>query len=81
MTYDRVKVMNTLLETSDRHTLFKKFADRICCLNRFQEKVNSVPNIYLLANINNDLYQINYKLYQLYQQLFVAKNMGQSIYF
>lgn len=81
ITYDRVKVMNTLLGTSDRHTLLKKFANRISCLNRFQQKINSVPNLYLLANINDDLYQRNYKLYQLYQQLFIAKGMGnQSIF-
>jgi hypothetical protein len=81
ITYDRVKVMNTLLGTSDRHTLLKKFANRISCLNRFQQKINSVPNLYLLANINDDLYPRNYKLYQLYQQLFIAKGMGnQSIF-
>jgi hypothetical protein len=81
ITYDRVKVMNTLLETSDRHTLLKKFANRVSCLNCFQQKINSVPNLYLLANINDDLYPRNYKLYQLYQQLFVAKGMdNQSIF-
>jgi SGNH hydrolase-like domain, acetyltransferase AlgX len=81
ITYDRVKIMTTLLETSDRHTLLKKFANRVSCLNRFQQKISSVPNLYLLANVNDDLYPRNYKLYQLYQQLFIAKGMGnQSIF-
>jgi 2-polyprenyl-3-methyl-5-hydroxy-6-metoxy-1,4-benzoquinol methylase len=81
ITYDRVKVMNTLLETSDRDTLLKKFANRISCLNRFQQNINSVPNIYLLANINDDLYHRNYKFYQLYQKLFIAKGKNhQSIF-
>jgi SGNH hydrolase-like domain, acetyltransferase AlgX len=81
ITYDRVKVMNTLLGTSDRDTLIKKFANRISCLNRFQQNINSVPNIYLLANTNDDLYHRNYKFYQLYQELFIAKGKDhQSIF-
>jgi hypothetical protein len=81
ITYDQVKVMNTLLGTSDRHTLLKKFANRISCLNRFQQNINSVPNLYLLANINDDLYQRNYKLHQLYQQLFIAKGKDNQAIF
>jgi hypothetical protein len=81
ITYDRAKVMNTLLGTSDRDTLMKKFANRISCLNRFQQNINSVPNLYLLANTNDDLYHRNYKFYQLYQELFIAKGKDhQSIF-
>lgn len=81
ITYDLTKVMKTFLETSDRHTLLKKFSARVSCLNRFQQNINSTPNIYLLANINDSLHQRNFKFYQLYQQLFVAQGQeNQSIF-
>ncbi|MGB5636026.1 MAG: hypothetical protein WBM86_25055 [Waterburya sp.] len=81
ITYDLTKVMKTFLGTSDRHILLKKFADRVSCLNRFQQKINSVPNIYLLANVNDSLHQRNYKFYQLYQKLFTAKGRdNQSVF-
>lgn len=81
ITYDLSKVMKTFLETSDRHTLLKKFANRVSCLNRFQQNINSIPDIYLLANINDSLHHRNFKFYQLYQQLFVASGKeNQSVF-
>ena len=81
ITYDLRRVMNKLLGTDKRDILLKKFANRVSCLNRFQQNINSVPNIYLLANVNDDLHPRNYKFYQLYQKLFVAKGKAnQSIF-
>ena len=81
ITYDLRRVMNKLLGTEERDVLLKKFANRVSCLNRFQQNINSVPNIYLLANVNDSLHHRNYKFYQLYQDLFVAKGKdNQSIF-
>ena len=81
ITYDHPKIMKSLLETSERNILLKKFANRISCLNRFQQNINSIPNIYLLANVNDSLHHRNYKFYQLYQKLFVAEGRAnQSIF-
>lgn len=74
-------IMKTLLETSNSKILLSKFGDRVCCKHRFQQNINSIPNIYLLANVNDDLYQRNYEFYQLYQKLFSGKNRNnQSVF-
>ena len=81
ITYDLRRVMNKLLGTDERDVLLKKFANRISCLNRFQQNINSIPNIYLLANVNDSLHHRNYKFYRLYQELFVSKGKAnQSIF-
>ncbi|MEL6494665.1 MAG: hypothetical protein AAFQ41_06015 [Cyanobacteria bacterium J06623_7] len=81
ITYDLPKVTHKLLGSRNRQTLLKKFANRISCLNRFQQNISSIPNIYLLANVNDSLHHRNYKFYQLYQQLFVASGQAnQSIF-
>ncbi|MGF1591531.1 MAG: hypothetical protein ACFCU7_20270 [Pleurocapsa sp.] len=80
-THDLSRVMRILLGTQDRETLVKQFGDRVSCLHRFKQNLKQVPNIYLLVNVNDNLYQRNYKFYQLYQKLFVSKNQGnQSIF-
>ena len=81
ITYDLSRVMNKLLGANERNILLRKYANRISCLNRFQQKISSVPNIYLLANVNDDLHHRSYKFYQLYQELFVAKGeQNQAIF-
>lgn len=81
ITYDLSKVMLKLLGTKERAVLLKKFANRVSCLNRFQQNISSVPNIYLLTNVNDSLHHRNYKFYQLYQKHFVARGKAnQSIF-
>ncbi len=80
-TYGLTKVMKTLFETDDRQMLLDKFGDRVCCRHRFQKDISSVPNIYLLANINDNLHNRNFDFYRLYQELFSGKNQGnQSVF-
>ena len=80
-TYGLTKLMKTLLGTDDRQTLLNKFGDRVCCRHRFKKNINSVPNIYLLANINDNLHNRNFDFYRLYQELFSGKNQGnQSVF-
>lgn len=73
--------MKTLLGTDNPEYLIDKFSNRVCCIHRFQENINSVPNMFLSANTNDKLYQKNYKFYQLYRQLFsgIGKN-NQSVF-
>ncbi len=80
-THNLSRVMKVLLGTDNRQTLVKKFGDRVSCLHRFKQNLNHVPNIYLLANVNDPLYQRNYKFYQLYQKLFIARGQeNQSVF-
>ena len=80
-THGLARVMNVLLGTRARDILMKKYGDRVSCLHRFKQNLRHVPNIYLLANVNDTLYQRNYKFYQQYQNLFVARGKAnQSIF-
>ncbi len=80
-TYGLTKVMKTLFKTDDCQMLLDKFGDRVCCRHRFQKDISSVPNIYLLANINDNLHDRNFDFYRLYQKLFSGKNQGnQSVF-
>lgn len=80
-TYGLLSVMRALFETSERQTLLKKFGNQVCCRYRFQQNINSVPNIYILANLNDKLHGRNYAFYQLYQKLFSDINQNnQSVF-
>ena len=80
-TYSIIRVMRALFGIDDHQTLLKKFGNQVSCLHRFQQNIASIPNIYLLANINDGIYEINYQFYQLYQQLFVSPGKNnQSIF-
>jgi len=46
--------------------LSQKFGNQVSCLCRFEQKLNSIPNIYILANVNDNLYPRNLKFYKLY---------------
>ena len=46
--------------------LIKKFGSQVSCLYRFRQQTNSIPNIYVLANINDNLYQRNFNFHKLY---------------
>ena len=81
ITHNLSKIMKVLLKTDDRKTIIKKFGDRVSCLHRFQQDISSVPNIYLLSNINYKLYGRNYRFFQIYQSNFVSDGAGnQSVF-
>ena len=80
-TYRLLPTMRAFLGTDDSNILLSKFSDQVSCIHRFQQDIPSVPNIYLLANINDDIYAKNCELYQIYQQQFVGKGKNnQSIF-
>ena len=77
----RNHLMKTFFGISQPQELLKQFGGQISCNCRFQQKINSVPNIYVLANINDNLYQRNFKFYQLYLTNFTRKGVNnQSVF-
>lgn len=80
-TYKQNPLMKFCFGTNEQKTLLDKFGDQISCIYRFQQNINSVPNIYILANLNDNLHQRNFDFYQKYQQQFVKKDVNnQSVF-
>jgi hypothetical protein len=80
-TYRQSHLMRFCFGTDEQKILLDKFADQISCTHRFQQNINSVPNIYILANLNDNLHQRNSDFYQMYQQQFVKKGVNnQSVF-
>lgn len=80
-TYGLSKVMQSLLGITDQKRILEKFGDRVCCKHRFQQNLNSIPNIYLLSNVRDNLHKRNYDFYELYQKLYSSeKHNNQSIF-
>ena len=59
-------LMKSLFGIEQPPQLLKKFGNQVSCSYRFQQDLKSIPNIYLLANINDRLHQRNLEFYQLY---------------
>ena len=80
-TYGIPEIMLNLFGTKEQDFLLQNYSSQVSCIHRFQQDIKSIPNLYLLANINDGIYCRNYELYQLYQQNFVSlgKN-NQSIF-
>ena len=80
-TYRQSPIMKFCFGTDEPKILLDKFGDQISCTYRFQQNINSVPNIYILANLNDNLHQRNFDFYQMYQQQFVKKGVNnQSVF-
>ena len=77
----RNRLMEKFLGVSHPKKLLKEFGDRVSCIHRFQQDICSVPNIYILANVNDNLYQRNLKFYQLYLSRYTGKGINnQSVF-
>ena len=77
----RNHLMNSLFGIDRPQQLIEKFGDRVSCLCRFQQEINSVPNIYILANINDRLHQRNWEFYQLYIKRYTSQGIdNQSVF-
>ena len=61
--------------------LLRVYGDRISCMHRFQQNLVSIPNIYLLANINDNLHQKNFEFYQLLISKFSRKGINNQFVF
>ena len=79
--HTNTKLMKTLFDTADSDFLLTVYGDRLSCLYRFHPYLTNVPNLYLLANINDELYSANFSFYQHYQKYFVANGKNnQSVF-
>lgn len=77
----RNHLMKTIFGSDRSQELINQFGDRISCIQRFQQELNSVPNIYILANINDKLHQRNFEFYQLYVNKYASKGINnQSVF-
>ena len=77
----RASFMNFCFGFSEPKKLLEQFGGQISCTYRFQQEINSVPNIYILANINDRLYQRNFDFYQMYVSRFTNKGSdNQSVF-
>ena len=77
----RKKMMRSIFNLDQPQKLIQNFGNQISCTYRFKQKIASVPNIYLLANINDHLYQRNFEFYQLYTSRFSHPGMNnQSVF-
>jgi hypothetical protein len=75
------RLMEVLFGMSDPEKLVKHYGNQVSCSHRFQQELNSVPNIYILANVNNELYEKNWEFYRMYQERFTARGMdNQSVF-
>jgi hypothetical protein len=75
------RLMNILFGINDQKNLLKQFGCQVSCMQRFQEELNNVPNIYILANINDNLYQRNWKFYKMYLEKYTIKGVNnQSVF-
>ena len=77
----RQDIINSCFNTKDSKEVIKKFGSQLSCLDRFKEDLNAIPNIYILANINDKLHSRNFSFYQNYIERFTAKNIhNQSVF-
>lgn len=77
----RKDIMQPFFGINKPQKLLKQFGHQISCLHRFQQEINSVPNIYILANINDNLYQRNLEFYRTYLKRFTAPGINnQSVF-
>ena len=78
---NRVRLMKFFFGFGEQKKLLDQFGGQISCTHRFQQELNSVPNIYILANINDHLHQRNFDFYQIYLKRFTEKGINnQSVF-
>jgi len=77
----RRDIMQPCFGINQPKELLQKFGRQVSCLYRFKQELKQVPNIYILANINDNLYQRNFKFYQNYVKKFTTKGINnQSVF-
>lgn len=77
----RKDIMQLFANIDRSQELSEQFGERVSCLLRFDRELNSVPNIYILANINDNLYQRNFQFYQMYINKFTKTGVNnQSVF-
>ena len=75
------ELMQSIFGITQPEKLLDEYGDRLSCIYRFNQEITSIPNIYLLANINDKLHERNFKFYQQYISKFTAPGIdNQSVF-
>jgi hypothetical protein len=75
------QLMQPIFNMTQPESLLEKFGNQISCSYRFKQDLVSVPNIYLLANINDNLHNRNFEFYKQYLSRFTRKGVNnQSVF-
>ena len=77
----RQHIMRSCLGITNTKEIMRQFGEQVSCLRRFNKKLSVVPNIYILANINDNLYRKNFNFYTNYIENFSRKGLeNQSVF-
>ena len=77
----RQRIMRSCLGINNTKEIMRRFGEQVCCIRRFKGELSAVPNIYILANINDNLYQRNFNFYKNYIEKFTQKGIkNQSVF-
>lgn len=77
----RQDIMQACFGITNPQEITKRFAKKVSCIYRFSQELDSIPNIYILANVNDNLYQRNFKFYQNYVERFSYQGVNnQSVF-
>lgn len=78
---NRSKMMKLLFNLVNRKQLMAKYGHQISCEYRFRQQLKSIPNLYILANVNDHLFLRNFDFYRLYINRHTDKGINnQSIF-
>lgn len=77
----RKDIIKACFGINNTQEITQKIARQVSCIYRFKQQLSSVPNIYILANINDNLYQRNFEFYKNYIERFSKKGINnQSVF-
>ena len=77
----RKDIMQACFGTENTQEILQNFGERISCILRFEQRLRSIPNIYIMANINDNLYQRNFEFYKHYVERSSEKGINnQSVF-
>ncbi|MFM2310924.1 MAG: hypothetical protein RLZZ04_200 [Cyanobacteriota bacterium] len=77
----KAELMQIIFKQTQPKLLLEKFGNQISCTYRFEQDIASIPNLYILANINDNLHNRNFEFYKQYLSRFTQKGRNnQSIF-
>jgi len=73
--------MQSVFNITQPRRLLNKFGNQVSCTYRFNQDITSIPNIYILASVNDYLYQRNFDFYQQYISRFTEAGINNKSVF
>jgi hypothetical protein len=77
----KTELMQTIFKQTQPKILLEKFGNQISCSYRFKQNIISIPNLYILANINDNLHDRNFEFYKQYLSRFTQKGKNNQTVF